>query len=36
MTKVKKNRYLFSSMDMILKLTQCINFTDVIGMGIHA
>ena len=32
----EKNRYLFWSMDMSLKLTQCINFTDVIGMGIHA
>ena len=32
----KKNPYLFWPMDMSLKLTQCINFTDVIGMGIHA
>ena len=30
----KKTRYFFWSMDMSLKLTQCINFTDVIGMGI--
>ena len=32
MTKAKKNRHLFWSMDMGLKLTQCINFMDVIGM----
>ena len=30
----KEPAYLWS-MDMNLKLTQCINFTDVIGMGIH-
>ena len=35
MTKVKKNRYRFWSMDMNLKPTQCINFMDAIGMGIH-
>ena len=34
--KGKKNQYLFWSMDMILKPTQCINFTDVIVTGIHA
>ena len=33
--KGKKNRYPFWLMDMSLKLTQCINFTDAIGMGIH-
>ena len=36
MTRVKKNRYLFWLMDMSLKLTRCINFIDVIGMGIRA
>ena len=33
--KGKKRRYLFWSMDMNLKPTQCINFMNVIGMGIH-
>ena len=32
----KKNKHLFWMMDMNLKRTQCINFMDVIGMGIHA
>ena len=31
----KKHQYLFWSKDMSLKLTQWINFMDVIGMGIH-
>ena len=34
--KGKKTPVLFWSMDMSLKLRQCINFMDVIGMGIHA
>ena len=35
MTKAKKHRHLFRSMDMKQKLTQCISFMDVIGMDIH-
>ena len=33
--KGKKGPVSFWLMDMSLKLTQCINFTDAIGMGIH-
>ena len=33
--KGKKTPVLFWSMDMSLKLRQCINFMDVISMGIH-
>ena len=31
----KKHLCIFWLMDMNLKLTQCINFMDIIGMGIH-
>ena len=34
--KGEKHQQFFCSMDMSLKLTQCINFMYVIGMGIHA
>ena len=34
--KGKKHLYFFRSMDMNLKLSQCINFMNVIGMNVYA